>query len=182
MSDYESLREDGRREDADWRARKHVCHLVNSATPEPPECAACELEAEEKDEHEENMNKSEVVNAKIDGTMLGYEDHGILSFSIGLDYGNGGHQGAGGYCLDTPVKDEKGKFLGRVGTAAGMEMVARLMRVVGVSKWEDLKGQHVRVKADHSKVYAIGHLLKNDWLDFEAFWKEIKTDKMLEPR
>jgi hypothetical protein len=52
MSDEESLREDGRREDADRRARKHVCHLVNSATPEPPECAACELEAKEEEERE----------------------------------------------------------------------------------------------------------------------------------
>lgn len=128
------------------------------------------------------MDKIEIKNAKIDGTMLGWEDHGILSFSIGLDYGNGGHQGAGGYCLDTPEKDEKDRFVRRVGTAAGMEMLARVMRVVGVEKWESLVGEHVRVKSNYSKVFAIGHLLKDEWLDFEEFWAEVKSDKMLSPR
>lgn len=116
------------------------------------------------------MDKIEIKNALIDGTMLGWEDHGILTFSIGLDYGDSGHQGAGLYALDEVEKDAKGKFVRRNGSAAGMQLIAELMRVVGVSKWEDLKGEHVRVKADYSKVYAIGHLLKNDWLDFESFW------------
>jgi hypothetical protein len=39
------------------------------------------------------------------------------------------------------------------------------MKVVGVDKWENLKGKAVRVKSDHSKVYAIGHYLKDKWFE-----------------
>jgi len=110
----------------------------------------------------------EIKNAIITSTMLGIEDHGVFSFSLGLDYGGGG-QGAGGYCLDEPIK-HKGKFQKRQGTAIGTELIAEILRVVGVMKWEDLKGKHIRVKASHFKVYAIGHILKDDWLDFETFF------------
>lgn len=103
----------------------------------------------------------ETKNAKITSTMLGIEDHGILSFMLHLDYGGGG-QGAGGWALDTwSEADDR-----RIGHACGSEVILRICATVGVSKWEDLPGKHIRVKADHSKVHAIGHITDDRWLDF----------------
>ena len=109
-------------------------------------------------------------NAVIEGTMLGLEDHGIMSFYLYVDYG-GSRQGAGGYALDSPVKDSEGHFLRREGTALGMALIVRILEVVGVDKWEDLKGKSIRVRADDSKVYEVGHLLKDNWLNFQAHFE-----------
>ena len=111
----------------------------------------------------------ETINAKIASTMLGIEDHGIMTFYLHLEYGCGG-QGAGGYALDSYDNDLKR----RIGTGIGLEMIARVMEVVGVRKWEDLKGKHIRVKQSSNKVYAIGHLLKDDWLNFSSFFESRK--------
>jgi hypothetical protein len=85
-----------------------------------------------------------------------------------LDYGDSG-QGFGGYMLYVPeswsshrkdCKNYAGHFIYRV------------LEVVGVENWSQLKGKTVRVRADHSKVYEIGHIVKDDWfnpsLDFKA--------------
>jgi hypothetical protein len=77
--------------------------------------------------------------AKIRNVQLGWESHGIFTCQIDLDYGGSG-QGAGGYSLDGPRHDENGKFLGRVGTAYGMEWIIRLMRACGVEDFAQVKG------------------------------------------
>ncbi len=114
----------------------------------------------------------EVRNAVITSTMLGIEDHGIMSFYLYLDYGGSGQE-AGGWSLDTPVKIGN-TFLRRVGTAEGLSLIMKILDVVGVGKWEDLKGKHIRVKQDHTAVHAIGNIIKNEWLDFSQFFEEIK--------
>jgi hypothetical protein len=86
--------------------------------------------------------------AKITSTMLGVEDHGILTCSLVVEYGKGSGQSVGGYCLDGPVKDSDGKFAGRVGTGYGMEFVSRIMRACGVSSWEKLTGRTIFVLQD----------------------------------
>ncbi|HEM6454695.1 TPA: hypothetical protein U2D46_000501, partial [Streptococcus suis] len=50
--------------------------------------------------------------------------------------------------------------------------------VVGVSTWEDLPGKHIRIESDGfgDRVTKIGNLIKDDWLDFDTFFKE-KTDE-----
>ena len=116
----------------------------------------------------------EIKNAKIKDTMLGIEDHGIMTFMLHLDY-EGSGQGAGGYSLDTPIKKD-GQHWQRVGTAGGMNLVMEIMKVVGVSKWEDLKGKYIRAQADQRKVHAIGHFLKDEWLDFGEYFEEFKTE------
>jgi hypothetical protein len=102
----------------------------------------------------------EIKNARIDGTLLGYEDHGILTCFLYLDYG-GTSQGFGGYTLDE--YDETVKR--RIPTVYGMKFVTEILRVVGVDSWEKLKGQHIRVEADWQAVHRIGHLLKDVWFD-----------------
>ena len=116
----------------------------------------------------------ETKNALITSTMLGIEDHGIMSFFLYLDYGDSGHQGAGGYCLDEPLKDRNGRFIRRVGSANGMDLIMKILEVVDVEKWEDLPSKHIRVKAEYTKVHAIGHITKDKWLDFDEFWSEMK--------
>ena len=113
----------------------------------------------------------EVKNAIIDYTMLGFERGCLFSFSLGLDYGVSG-QVAGGYCLDTPVKDKDNKFLFRTGSALGTNLIMKILNIVGVEKWEDLKGSYIRVKASPTKVHEIGNLLKDEWLNFEDFFNE----------
>jgi len=116
----------------------------------------------------------EIKNAKIKDTMLGIEDHGIMTFMLHLDY-EGSGQGAGGYGLDAPIK-QNGEFWKRVGIASGMNLIMEILKVVGVSKWEDLKGKHIRVRAEHNHVHAIGHLIKDEWLDFGEYFEEFKTE------
>ena len=115
----------------------------------------------------------EIKNAKITGTMLGIEDHGIMTFMLHLDYGGSG-QGAGGYCLDTPIKLGD-TFIKRVGTAAGMSLIMEIMEIVGVEKWEDLQGKHIRAKSDFTGIEAIGHFLEDKWLNFKQFFEEFKA-------
>ena len=108
-----------------------------------------------------------VKNAKIERTMLGVEDHGIMSFMLHLDYGGAG-QGAGGYALDQYDKERKL----RIGWGPGLLLLRTILETVGVESWEKLPGQHIRVRASHSKVHAIGHFLDDKrWLDFEAFFE-----------
>lgn len=73
-------------------------------------------------------------NAVIDDTMLGWEDHGIFTFLLGLNYG-GSHQGAGGLCLSG---GRPTKYMAR-----GLELVADILKTVGVEQWEKLKGRSV---------------------------------------
>ena len=114
----------------------------------------------------------EARNAIITNTMLGYEDHGLFTFMLYLDYGGSG-QGAGGYALDSWYEQKKK----RVGWAYGIDVIARIMQVVGVEKWEDLKGKHIRARSDWGKVHAIGNFLKDDWMEFDHFFQSLSLNK-----
>jgi hypothetical protein len=83
----------------------------------------------------------------IDSTMLGYEDHGIFTAQLMLDYGSS-NQGAGGLFLDTKGEDDSDTHSTpyskrRRGTAFGMDWIMRVMDTVGVEKWENLPGKRV---------------------------------------
>lgn len=97
-------------------------------------------------------------NALIEDTFLGIEDHGMTTFILYLNYG-GTCQGAGYYSLG----NEK-KF-------GSCKIIRRILEVVGVGKWEALKGKHIRAKHDYNKVYAIGHIIEDKWLDFQEFFE-----------
>lgn len=97
----------------------------------------------------------ETKNAVITCAEIFIEDHGILTAFLYLDYG-GESQGFGGYGLqsnswpnDTPNR-------------AGM-FIRRTLEVVGVDNWKNLPGKTIRVKADHTKVHSIGHIIKDNW-------------------
>jgi len=105
----------------------------------------------------------EIKNAKIVDTSLGYEGHGIMTFWLHLNYGGGSCQAFGGYSLGGKNK----------GWKHAMGLIETVLEVVGVGTWEDLKGEHIRVKAEHEKVHAIGNFLDDEWLDIGE-WCKIK--------
>ena len=98
--------------------------------------------------------------AKVESTMLGVEDHGLLTAVLMFDLGTSA-QGTPGYALDGMVKRTRfaGKYddgsgeHGRVGSAYGMEFVRRLLMACGVDRWEQLPGRTVFVLRDAGDPY-----------------------------
>jgi len=79
---------------------------------------------------------------KVSYTKLGFEDHGILTFVIGFDFGGHG-QGFGTYCLDT-FKNQNVCELGKrelIFKAAAIEGIKRVLKAFGVNLWEELVGK-----------------------------------------
>ena len=123
------------------------------------------------------MTETNIKNARIESTTLGFEDHGIFTYWVMLDFGGSG-QGFGGYGLDEPRTDGAGKYLGRRGTVYGCDAIIRLLEVLGVESWEKLKGTPVRVKGGglfgNTAIEAIGHYLKDEWLNLKTLAQEHK--------
>ena len=115
-------------------------------------------------------NTSEILNAQITNISLGYEDHGILTFGLTLDIADGTGCVFGGYALDEYDKETEKRYC----PAYSMELITRIMKVVGVSRWEDLKGKYIRVVSNGwgGSIKKIGNLMKNEWFDIDAFFKE----------
>ncbi len=107
-------------------------------------------------------------NARIKSTMLGLEDHGLLTFFVHLEW-NGAGQGLGGYGLDSSAgKDHKD----RIGFGPGLIAIRSILEVVGVERWEQLPGQLVRVQAagwGSHRPPIIGHIIEDRWFDLKAF-------------
>ncbi len=73
------------------------------------------------------------------------EDHGIMTFSLGVDLEGGNGWGLGGYALDG--YDEK---LGRrVGSAFGCDVILRLMQIFKLKNLNDIKGKMCYVLSDN---------------------------------
>lgn len=55
-----------------------------------------------------------------------------------------------------------------------MDCIAKILEVVGVDRWEDLKGKHVRIAFNDlgSTVTRIGNIIENKWLDLEQAFEE----------
>lgn len=88
--------------------------------------------------NDDRLQANEAI-AKITSTSLGYEDHGILTAWLTLDYGGSG-QGAGGYGLDDKADD--GSYDRKPHPECG-RWVAGVIGACGVEKWEDVKGRTI---------------------------------------
>lgn len=105
------------------------------------------------------MRDIEVKNAVIESAVITSADHGLLSAWLHLNYGGSG-QGFGGYALYLPKS-----FAHHTLESTAGHFIWRVMEVAGVSEWSALKGKTIRVKSDHGKVHAIGHIVKDDWFN-----------------
>jgi hypothetical protein len=103
----------------------------------------------------------ETKNARIVGTMLGREDHGMFTFMIDLRYNGTGNCGSGQGAGGIDIGDKVGSICA--------PMIARILEVVGVMTWEELPGKPIRAKVEHMRVHAIGHYLEDRWLNFADF-------------
>ena len=99
---------------------------------------------------------TEIKNAIITSTRITTED-GVLSVWLTLDYGDS-CQGFGGYVLHLPKTFKNHKLYSVAG-----HFICRVMSVAGVINWEDMNGKPIRVKSDSSSIYAIGHIINDDW-------------------
>lgn len=115
-----------------------------------------------------------ICNAIIESISIDDGDRGLLTAWLHLDYGDGTHQGFGGYSLYLP-KDyshftEKGDFAGH--------FIYRCMEIAGVSSWEKVKGKSIRVKKNEgfgSTISAIGHITKDDWFNPAEDFEKMKA-------
>lgn len=119
-----------------------------------------------------SSNSTEINNAIIKDTMLGYEDHGILTFMLFVE--TSGYQcGVGGYVLDNYDKEQKR----RIPVAKSMEAITKILNVVGVKRWEDLKGQYIRIKSAagwSAKIKEIGNIMTDKWFNMEDFFSNME--------
>lgn len=98
----------------------------------------------------------ETGNAVISGTMLGKEGHGIPTFSLQLDMG-GISQAFGNWDLRH--------------ASYGVDLLMRVIEVVGVEYWDQLKGKNVRYRRHNALIVAIGHIVEDKWIAPEEWGK-----------
>jgi hypothetical protein len=114
-----------------------------------------------------------INNARITGTSLGYEDHGILTSYVHLE-GDGWGVSFGGYAFDGYDNKAKRRW---ASNGFGLEFIRAVMRVADVKSWEDLPGKVVRVELEGlgGRALRIGHFLKDDWFNPAALVEEPVT-------
>jgi hypothetical protein len=101
----------------------------------------------------------ETKNAVIESIEITSDDHGCLSAWLYLDYGGSG-QGFGGYALYLPKS-----FKNHTIDSGAGHFIYRCMEIAGVTEWSKMKGKTIRVRCEHVKVHAIGHIVKDDWFN-----------------
>lgn len=115
----------------------------------------------------------DIQNCEIDFVDLSIADHGVCTLSIGLN-GHGWGCVYGGYVLghgylgaDDDVFD---------GSATGMESIIRIMNVVGVERFNSMKGKIIRAatKGWGSSIKIIGNVIEDNWFDIESFFVDKK--------
>lgn len=110
-----------------------------------------------------------IRNAKIIDTRLTMEDHGCLTFFLTLQ-GDGWGVNFGGYAIAHGYRNAK-TFKAEDGH--GLEAMMQIMDVVGVDRWEDLKGKDIRAKStwrNGAPVDIIGNLIEDKWFNIREFF------------
>lgn len=96
------------------------------------------------------------VNAIIKSTGLGIID-GTMVFTLTLQYEN-----------QQQIVCE---------AVSVITILERILKIAEVNHWEELPGRVIRSFHSNLKVYSIGHIVKNEWLDFDEFFESLKANK-----
>lgn len=99
-------------------------------------------------------------NMRVRQTMLGYEDHGILSSSLMFEASSSG-QGFGGRCLGNPE--------------CFKNWVCGVLAVFGFDEWERIAGNLARVGREkpYGLIVAIRPIIES----YPVFWPDGDLDK-----
>ena len=110
-----------------------------------------------------------IENARIKNADLSMEDHGCLSLWLSLE-GNGWGCGFGGRVLGHGYVGAK-EFKG---SEKGIVEIMRIMDVVGVSRFSDLKDKIIRVELEGwgGTIDKIGNVIEDKWFSYKEFYKE----------
>ena len=114
---------------------------------------------------------SEILNAKIINVSLTMADHEVLTFYVTVE-GSCWGCSLGGYVIGKGyIGADDDDFQSESGL--GLVAMMRIMEVVGVSRWEDLKGKYCRVekKGLGRSIQKIGNIIKDKWFDIDQFFK-----------
>lgn len=116
-----------------------------------------------------------IENALITYVDLSMADHGCLTLAMKLE-GCGWGVVYGGYYLGKGYLGADDDFFD--GSAAGLESIMRIMDVIGVERFQDLKGKYVRVATKDwgGPVKIIGNILNDKWFDAETFFADKKEN------
>jgi hypothetical protein len=114
-----------------------------------------------------------IRNAKIKSTMLGIEDHDIMSFWIFIEWPGGG-VGFGGYALDQYDKKDK---LNRIGSGYGYQSIRKILETLELTSWEKLPGTLIRIDENGpgTTLDIIGHVMKDQWFNLKDYMKELEN-------
>ena len=102
-----------------------------------------------------------ITNAIITRVEVEIEDHGFLTMSVWLTYGNSSGQCFGGYSLYNDYMWNKGikgiNFAGR--------FIHQCLKIAGVNSVSDMTGQAIRVEkeTEWGLISGIGHITEDLW-------------------
>lgn len=108
-------------------------------------------------------------NAKITSVDFFMEDHGVITLQMVLE--------GGGFGVVFGGVDLGYGYLGAKafsGSSKAMPYIMRIMDVVGVSRFNAMKGQYVRIahKGLGSPVKIIGNIIEDKWFDPDSLFNE----------
>ena len=114
-----------------------------------------------------------IENALITSVDLSMADHGVLCLEMGLDGGGWGCV-FGGHVIGKGYLGAK-KF---EGSTSGIEYIMEIMNVVGVERFNDMKGKYIRVATEGwgSTVKIIGNIIEDKWFDVTTLFQDKKED------
>lgn len=115
----------------------------------------------------------EIQNAKITKVDLSMADHGCLTLELMIE-GKGWGCCFGGYVLGYGYVGAE-EF---EGSPKGIIEIMRIMDVVGVSRFNEMKGKYIRVEVEGwgGSVYKIGNIIEDKWFDYREFYKKERED------
>jgi hypothetical protein len=121
--------------------------------------------------------------AKIESATLGFEDHGILTAMIHLDYGCL-EQTIGGFAMSTVDEPEKRA----IATPRAMDFVIRVLRACGAQHWGQLPGRTIYAlfEGDHMPLNTMPIGIENlpfnhgETFMFDEWQSDVRTAQLLE--